>query len=180
MRYADPDVTDAVVRRIQLGSMCTLNSPEEYELARLLVVIAVQLLVGTGLEESLEPAPALRVQVGLAEDRVRERAQKEAGPTHEQRKPAPVTDLVDPVPGESTELTRVEANVGGDDVQSEVRDSRLLLRCGFGRPDVHPSVDLPGIHRDDLGLEARRNLDAERGLAGGGGPEEADQGAGGF
>lgn len=34
--YADPDVTEAVVRRVQLGSMCTLNSPEEYELAELL------------------------------------------------------------------------------------------------------------------------------------------------
>lgn len=35
--YADPDVTDAVVRRVQLGAMCTLNSPEEYELARMLI-----------------------------------------------------------------------------------------------------------------------------------------------
>ncbi|MEX2112564.1 MAG: aminotransferase class III-fold pyridoxal phosphate-dependent enzyme [Pirellulales bacterium] len=35
--YADPDVTDAVVRRVQLGSMCTLNSPEELELAELLL-----------------------------------------------------------------------------------------------------------------------------------------------
>ena len=30
--YADPDVTDAVVRRVQNGSMCTLNPPEEVEL----------------------------------------------------------------------------------------------------------------------------------------------------
>jgi glutamate-1-semialdehyde 2,1-aminomutase len=37
--YADPDVTDAVVRRIQAGSMCTLNSPEEIELADLLLSI---------------------------------------------------------------------------------------------------------------------------------------------
>ncbi len=35
--YADPDVTDAVVRRVQLGSMCILNSPEELELAELLL-----------------------------------------------------------------------------------------------------------------------------------------------
>jgi glutamate-1-semialdehyde 2,1-aminomutase len=35
--YADPDVTNAVVRRVQLGSMCTLNSPEELELAELLL-----------------------------------------------------------------------------------------------------------------------------------------------
>ncbi len=35
--YADPDVTDAVVRRVQLGSMSTLNSPEELELAELLL-----------------------------------------------------------------------------------------------------------------------------------------------
>ena len=35
--YNDPEVTAAVVRRIQGGSMCTLNSPEEVELARLLV-----------------------------------------------------------------------------------------------------------------------------------------------
>ena len=35
--YADPDVTAAVVRRVQLGSMCTLNVPEEVEVARLLV-----------------------------------------------------------------------------------------------------------------------------------------------
>ena len=35
--YADPDVTDAVVRRVQFGSMCTLNSPEELELAELLL-----------------------------------------------------------------------------------------------------------------------------------------------
>ncbi|WP_437223073.1 aminotransferase class III-fold pyridoxal phosphate-dependent enzyme [Planctomicrobium sp. SH661] len=35
--YADSDVTDAVVRRVQLGSMCTLNSPEEVELAQTLV-----------------------------------------------------------------------------------------------------------------------------------------------
>ncbi len=31
--YADPDVTRAVTDRIQRGSMCTLNSPEEVELA---------------------------------------------------------------------------------------------------------------------------------------------------
>ena len=35
--YNDPDVTEAVVRRVQNGSMCTLNSPEEVELAQLLV-----------------------------------------------------------------------------------------------------------------------------------------------
>ena len=35
--YNDPDVTEAVVRRVQAGSMCTLNSPEEVELAELLV-----------------------------------------------------------------------------------------------------------------------------------------------
>jgi glutamate-1-semialdehyde 2,1-aminomutase len=35
--YNDPDVTAAVVHRVQAGSMCTLNSPEEVELAKLLV-----------------------------------------------------------------------------------------------------------------------------------------------
>lgn len=35
--YADPDVSAAVVRRIQLGSMCTLNVPEEVEVAKLLL-----------------------------------------------------------------------------------------------------------------------------------------------
>ena len=35
--YADPDVTDAVVRRVQLGSMCTLNCVEEPQLAELLI-----------------------------------------------------------------------------------------------------------------------------------------------
>lgn len=34
--YADPDVTEAVQRRIALGSMCTLNAAEEVELAELL------------------------------------------------------------------------------------------------------------------------------------------------
>lgn len=34
--YADPDVTDAVIRRVSLGSMCTLNCVEELELAELL------------------------------------------------------------------------------------------------------------------------------------------------
>ncbi|MDO8685636.1 MAG: aminotransferase class III-fold pyridoxal phosphate-dependent enzyme [Clostridiales bacterium] len=34
--FRDPDVTRAVQRRIQLGSMCTLNPPEEVELAELL------------------------------------------------------------------------------------------------------------------------------------------------
>lgn len=34
--YRDPDVTDAVIRRVQLGSMSSLNSPEEVELASLL------------------------------------------------------------------------------------------------------------------------------------------------
>lgn len=34
--YRDPDVTDAVIRRVQLGSMSSLNSPEEVELAELL------------------------------------------------------------------------------------------------------------------------------------------------
>jgi len=37
--YADPDVTDAVVRRVERGSMCTLNNPEEVELAELLIEI---------------------------------------------------------------------------------------------------------------------------------------------
>lgn len=31
--FRDPDVTEAVKRRIELGSMCTLNPPEEVELA---------------------------------------------------------------------------------------------------------------------------------------------------
>jgi glutamate-1-semialdehyde 2,1-aminomutase len=35
--YNDPDVTKAVVSRVQAGSMCTLNNPEEVELARLLL-----------------------------------------------------------------------------------------------------------------------------------------------
>lgn len=34
--YGDPDVTEAVMRRVQAGSMCTLNGAEEVELARLL------------------------------------------------------------------------------------------------------------------------------------------------
>lgn len=37
--YADPDVTAAVQRRIARGSMCTLNPPEEVELAELLLEI---------------------------------------------------------------------------------------------------------------------------------------------
>ena len=35
--YNDPDVTAAVVRRVQFGSMSTLNSPEEVELAKVLL-----------------------------------------------------------------------------------------------------------------------------------------------
>jgi glutamate-1-semialdehyde 2,1-aminomutase len=35
--YADPDVTEAVVRRAQTGSMCTLNSPDEVALAEQLL-----------------------------------------------------------------------------------------------------------------------------------------------
>jgi glutamate-1-semialdehyde 2,1-aminomutase len=35
--YADPDVTAAVVRRVQDGAMCTLNSPDEVALAELLI-----------------------------------------------------------------------------------------------------------------------------------------------
>ena len=34
--FADPDVTDAVSKRISDGSMCTLNPPEEVELAQML------------------------------------------------------------------------------------------------------------------------------------------------
>ena len=37
--YNDPDVTDAVVARVKAGSMCSLNSPEEVELAQLLLSI---------------------------------------------------------------------------------------------------------------------------------------------
>ena len=37
--YADPDVTEAVMSRVQRGSMCTLNNPEEVELAELLIDI---------------------------------------------------------------------------------------------------------------------------------------------
>ena len=37
--YADPDVTEAVVRRIKDGSMSTLNPPEEVELAERLCQI---------------------------------------------------------------------------------------------------------------------------------------------
>ena len=35
--YADPDVTAAVVQRVQKGGMCTLNPPDEVELAELLI-----------------------------------------------------------------------------------------------------------------------------------------------
>ena len=37
--YDDHDVTDAVVRRVKAGSMCTLNNPEEVTLAELLFEI---------------------------------------------------------------------------------------------------------------------------------------------
>ncbi len=37
--YNDPDVTAAVIQRVQHGSMCTLNNPEEVELAELLIEI---------------------------------------------------------------------------------------------------------------------------------------------
>ncbi|MFA5865795.1 MAG: aminotransferase class III-fold pyridoxal phosphate-dependent enzyme [Phycisphaerae bacterium] len=37
--FADPDVTRAVVRRVEQGSMCSLNPPEEVELADLLCEI---------------------------------------------------------------------------------------------------------------------------------------------
>jgi len=37
--YNDPDVSQAVIRRIQAGSMCSLNNPEEVELAKLLIEI---------------------------------------------------------------------------------------------------------------------------------------------
>jgi glutamate-1-semialdehyde 2,1-aminomutase len=37
--YRDPDVTQAVVQRVQKASMCTLTSPEEVELAALLLEI---------------------------------------------------------------------------------------------------------------------------------------------
>ncbi len=37
--YADPDVTAAVIQRVQRGSMCTLNPPDEVELAELLLQI---------------------------------------------------------------------------------------------------------------------------------------------
>lgn len=37
--YADPDVTAAVVRRVQNGSMCSLNPPEEVELSELLLAL---------------------------------------------------------------------------------------------------------------------------------------------
>jgi glutamate-1-semialdehyde 2,1-aminomutase len=37
--YNDPEVTAAVVARVQNGSMCTLNSPEEVDLAQLLLSI---------------------------------------------------------------------------------------------------------------------------------------------
>src|SRR6185369_17372777 len=35
--YADPDVNAAVVRRIESGSMCSLNSPDEVALADVLI-----------------------------------------------------------------------------------------------------------------------------------------------
>lgn len=35
--YSDPDVTAAVIARVQAGSMCTLNTPDEVELAELLL-----------------------------------------------------------------------------------------------------------------------------------------------
>jgi glutamate-1-semialdehyde 2,1-aminomutase len=37
--YADPDVTAAVVSRVQQGAMCSLNPPEEVELAELLLTL---------------------------------------------------------------------------------------------------------------------------------------------
>ncbi|MGI6417393.1 MAG: aminotransferase class III-fold pyridoxal phosphate-dependent enzyme [Thermoguttaceae bacterium] len=37
--YSDPDVTEAVIARIERGSMCTLNNPEEVDLAQLLLEI---------------------------------------------------------------------------------------------------------------------------------------------
>jgi glutamate-1-semialdehyde 2,1-aminomutase len=37
--FADPDVTAAVVKRVQGGAMCSLNPPEEVELAELLIAL---------------------------------------------------------------------------------------------------------------------------------------------
>ena len=39
MGFADPDVTSAVLHRVRMGSMCTLNPPEEVELADRLCAI---------------------------------------------------------------------------------------------------------------------------------------------
>ena len=66
--YNDPDVTAAVVDRVQSGSMCTLNNPEEVELAQLLVQLHPWAqnvrLARTGGE-----AMAIAVRIALARTR---------------------------------------------------------------------------------------------------------------
>ena len=58
--YNDPDVNDAVVARVRAGSMCSLNNPEEVELAQLLLGIhpwaKAARFAAPGLESS-EPKP---------------------------------------------------------------------------------------------------------------------------
>jgi glutamate-1-semialdehyde 2,1-aminomutase len=66
--YADPDVTDAVVRRVQMGSMSTLNSTEELELAELLIGLhpwAEQVRYGRTGGESM----AIAVRIARAHSR---------------------------------------------------------------------------------------------------------------
>jgi glutamate-1-semialdehyde aminotransferase len=66
--YNDPEVTDAVVQRVRFGSMCTLNSPDDVELAELLLAIHPW---AAGVRFARTGGEAMAVAVRIARARTR-------------------------------------------------------------------------------------------------------------
>jgi len=63
------------------------------------------------------------------------------------------------------------------EVEEMVGDEAALGGRGLGGAELHVAIDGDGVAGEDLGTEALGECERERGLAGGGGAEECDEGA---
>ena len=119
--------------------------------------------------------PTGDVHGGLREDRLHERPQEEPGATHQDGHAPPFADLPDPPPHVPGEAPRAVPLVGVEEVETVVRHGRAGSRVHLRRAHVHPPIDLPGVHRDDLGLQSARHLQRQPGLARGRGADDGEE-----
>src|SRR5690625_2958291 len=91
--------------------------------------------------------------------------QEESCTSYEQWDPPPLPNPGPQVPDVARELAGTEAFAWVDQVEAVMRAEMARGTLGFGGADVHPAVDLTGVHGDDSDRDPLRDREGEGGLA---------------